>query len=55
MVAVTIPLKLCSLLNVRVAVPLVVVANAVDTPVTVSPRWKSLMNLSTDSLVKLFL
>ena len=54
-VAVTIPLRLWFLSNVRVAVPFVAVANDVDTPVIVLPIWKLVRNLSRDSLVRLFL
>ena len=52
---VTIPLKLCCLSNVRVAVPAFNDENDVDTPVIGKPMWKSLRILSAVSLVRLFL
>ena len=52
---VTIPLKLCSLSNVKVAVPAFCDENAVVTPVIGKPIWKSFKTLSAVSLVTLFL
>ena len=52
---VTIPLRLCCLSNVSVAVPAFIDENAVDTPVIGKPIWKSFNTLSAVSHVRLFL